>query len=109
MRATVILLCAFLSAASSPTVRGHAIVQLNARGHRDFSDPGHDKLGAVASESAVCSRIGVELIENGGNAADAVRHTYTRGIDLEAMLNSGWCSSLVRSSALGLLVSLVWT
>lgn len=28
--------------------------------------------GAVASESSVCSRIGVGLIEEGGNAADAV-------------------------------------
>lgn len=32
----------------------------------------HDRLGAVASESAVCSRIGVNLIKAGGNAADAV-------------------------------------
>lgn len=31
-----------------------------------------NKLGATASESAVCSRIGVDLIKNGGNAADAV-------------------------------------
>lgn len=33
----------------------------------------HGKLGAVASESTVCSRIGVRLIKDGGNAADAVR------------------------------------
>ena len=31
-----------------------------------------DTLGAVASESSVCSRIGVSLIQAGGNAADAV-------------------------------------
>ena len=31
-----------------------------------------DKLGAVASESSVCSQIGIDLIKNGGNAADAV-------------------------------------
>ena len=31
-----------------------------------------DSRGAVASESAVCSRIGIELIKEGGNAADAV-------------------------------------
>lgn len=31
-----------------------------------------DKSGAVASESAVCSNIGIDLIKNGGNAADAV-------------------------------------
>lgn len=29
-------------------------------------------LGAVASESAVCSKIGTELLENGGNAIDAL-------------------------------------
>ena len=33
-----------------------------------------DKLGAVASESSVCSQIGVNLIKDGGNAADAVRN-----------------------------------
>lgn len=32
----------------------------------------NDTLGAVASESSVCSRIGVDLIKAGGNAADAV-------------------------------------
>lgn len=30
------------------------------------------KLGAVASESAVCSNIGTELLEQGGNAIDAL-------------------------------------
>lgn len=29
-------------------------------------------LGAVASESAVCSKIGIELLEQGGNAIDAL-------------------------------------
>ena len=32
----------------------------------------NDKLGAVASESSVCSRIGVDLIKAGGSAADAL-------------------------------------
>ena len=31
-----------------------------------------DKRGAVASESSVCSNIGINLIKDGGNAADAV-------------------------------------
>ena len=31
-----------------------------------------DKLGAVASESTVCSQIGIDLIKGGGNAADAI-------------------------------------
>lgn len=30
------------------------------------------KLGAVASESAICSRAGTDMLERGGNAADAV-------------------------------------
>lgn len=30
------------------------------------------KLGAVASENAICSRHGTEILEAGGNAADAV-------------------------------------
>ena len=32
----------------------------------------HGELGAVASESDVCSHIGVELLKQGGNAADAL-------------------------------------
>jgi hypothetical protein len=31
-----------------------------------------DRLGAVASESSICSSIGIELLKQGGNAADAV-------------------------------------
>lgn len=31
-----------------------------------------DRLGAVASENSICSRIGIELLKAGGNAADAV-------------------------------------
>ena len=31
-----------------------------------------DRLGATASESSVCSKIGVTLIKDGGNAADAL-------------------------------------
>lgn len=37
--------------------------------------PAHDysqELGAVASESSVCSAIGIEMLKEGGNAADAV-------------------------------------
>lgn len=32
-----------------------------------------DQLGAVASESEICSQIGIDLLNEGGNAADAVR------------------------------------
>lgn len=46
---------------------------------RDRQHPGEasgeieaGKLGAVASESALCSRYGTNMLEKGGNAADAV-------------------------------------
>lgn len=32
--------------------------------------------GAVASESKTCTRIGIDLLKSGGNAADAVGHTF---------------------------------
>lgn len=31
-----------------------------------------DKLGAIATESSICSNIGIDLLKDGGNAADAV-------------------------------------
>lgn len=33
---------------------------------------GNDTLGAVASESSICSAAGTEMLKLGGNAADAV-------------------------------------
>ena len=36
------------------------------------SDPGHDRLGAVASESSICSHIGIDILKKGGNAADSL-------------------------------------
>ncbi len=30
------------------------------------------KLGAVATESEVCTKIGIDVLKEGGNAADAV-------------------------------------
>lgn len=35
-------------------------------------DPNHDKLGAVASESSICSNIGIDILKKGGNAADSL-------------------------------------
>ena len=32
----------------------------------------HGRVGAVASENRVCSQIGIDLLQAGGNAADAV-------------------------------------
>lgn len=32
----------------------------------------HDQLGAVASESSICSNIGTDVLKKGGNAADSM-------------------------------------
>ena len=57
-----------------------------------------DKRGAVASESSVCSHIGIDLIKDGGNAADAVslcflRHATSRLTDWAAiiLIVGGYC------------------
>lgn len=50
-----------------------------------------DKHGAVASESAVCSRIGIDLLKAGGNAADAMVGTVLC-IGVIAMYHSGYVS-----------------
>ncbi|KAF7718169.1 Gamma-glutamyltransferase / Glutathione hydrolase [Penicillium ucsense] len=47
-----------------PTAPGHTV-----NGHEKIA-PG--KLGAVATENAICSRHGIEMFEMGGNAADAL-------------------------------------
>lgn len=44
-----------------------ALVKRNAAQHHESN-----KLGATASESSVCSKIGVNLLKDGGNAADAL-------------------------------------
>ena len=35
-------------------------------------DPCHNKLGAVATESSICSNIGIDVLKQGGNAADSL-------------------------------------
>ena len=37
-----------------------------------IKDPHHNKLGAVASESSICSNIGIDILKQGGNAADSL-------------------------------------
>ncbi|KAF2645684.1 gamma-glutamyltranspeptidase 1 precursor [Massarina eburnea CBS 473.64] len=49
-------------------------------------EAGH--LGAVASESGICSKIGVELLEQGGNAADALVGTVAC-VGVVGMYHSG--------------------
>src|SRR5689334_1345090 len=54
-----------------------------------FSDTrGAPKLGAVACESDICSKVGTWLLESGGNAADALVGTVIC-VGLTAMYHSG--------------------
>ena len=54
----------------------------------ECSDKHGPRLGAVASESGICSRIGARLIQDGGNAADALVGTVFC-IGTVAMYHSG--------------------
>ena len=75
-----------------------------ASGYKRISDQHElkDKLGAVASESSVCSKIGVDLIKDGGNAADAVCLEELRTLHLKPadrdniQFAVGWHSFLCR-------------
>ena len=45
------------------------------------SGSGNDKLGAVASESSICSEIGTDVLKSGGNAADSlIATTFCVGV-----------------------------
>jgi gamma-glutamyltranspeptidase/glutathione hydrolase len=48
----------------------------------------HGEMGAVASESDICSHIGVELLKQGGNAADAMVGTVAC-VGVVGMYHSG--------------------
>ena len=66
----------------------------------------HDKLGAVASESKLCTQVGIDLLKAGGNAADAVgllqgrskKHKLT--ITRQLVRPSVWESSICITVAL---------
>ena len=72
MFANSAVLGALILVVLSTFVQSHDVVKLEARRHKNSTEDRAPKLGAVASESAVCSRIGTNLLEKGGNAADAV-------------------------------------
>lgn len=49
--------------------------------HLPAWDHDHNKLGAVASESSICSNIGIDVLKAGGNAADSlVATTFCVGV-----------------------------
>ena len=51
-------------------------------------DPREPRLGAVSSESTICSNIGIDLLKHGGNAADALVGT-TFCVGVIGMYHSG--------------------
>lgn len=89
MHSSLLVVCAGWLGILRSTVQGHAIAQMEARGHGNFEDPDHDKLGAVASESATCSKVGIDLLKEGGNAADAVRASFDKGPSVNILMAVG--------------------
>jgi len=58
-----------------------ASTSLDYDGSTTLLDPNHNKLGGVASESTICSNIGLNALEAGGNAADSlVATTFCVGV-----------------------------
>ena len=70
----LIVVSLFLSAVSalSFSARSSAQQQPFSGQDHDRSEYAPDHLGAVASESNICSQIGIDLLKVGGNAADAL-------------------------------------
>ena len=49
--------------------------------YHNGSGSGNDTLGAVASESSICSKIGTDVLKKGGNAADSlIATTFCVGV-----------------------------
>ena len=61
-------LCSLLCAATAVLAQIEAQKPLSGN-LEELTDP---KLGAVASENKLCSQIGIDMLQAGGNAADAV-------------------------------------
>ncbi|KAI1393034.1 gamma-glutamyltranspeptidase [Hypoxylon trugodes] len=66
------------------------VLQLSFLANDVFAAPSQEapKLGAVASENAVCSKVGTDLLKAGGNAADALVGTVFC-VGVIAMYHSG--------------------
>lgn len=73
---SMILFVARLSGASTSSLEFSLRDADHKTGPKREIGPG--KLGAVATENAICSRHGIEMFEMGGNAADAVSAPYSR-------------------------------
>ena len=62
----IVSLCFFLRFSHAARAQPQALLA------QQVQQTNHDRLGAVASENKICSQIGIDLLEAGGNAADAV-------------------------------------
>lgn len=95
----------------------------NSTGHDTYRQSNDcDKQGAVASENAVCSRIGIDLLKAGGNAADAVSdammsysqssrtwissHNTDYGLRKQ-LVGTVFCVGLISACLLGQLLSII--
>ena len=62
-----------------------------------YPAPLHDQeLGAVASESSVCSNIGIDILKEGGNAADAVNSISIPILTTCTNTNTAHCTAILR-------------
>ncbi|EMC91437.1 hypothetical protein BAUCODRAFT_79975 [Baudoinia panamericana UAMH 10762] len=57
---------------AQPSTATPAWLQLGPASPTNLLDPERNKLGAVASESSICSSIGINVLQAGGNAADSL-------------------------------------
>jgi gamma-glutamyltranspeptidase/glutathione hydrolase len=69
-----------------------------AHPHHPYGAPALEAnhLGAVASESEICSHIGIDLLKKGGNAADALVGTVFC-VGVVGMYHSGMSEVLIDS------------
>ena len=79
-------LCALALSPLIHQVAANPITNIRSNGYKLPLPPGHN--GAVASESSICSDIGINLLKKGGNAADALVGT-TFCIGVIGMYHSG--------------------
>lgn len=67
MLSVVWLVCSAVSLHNICALASQVVLEASAA-----PDTTHDRQGAVASESKICSQVGIDIMNAGGNAADAV-------------------------------------
>lgn len=91
--AAVICLFVYIPVLKSFIPSGTIFASTPCRAH-DVVD-GDANLGAVASESSICSAAGIDMLKKGGNAADAVSSSVTkRAMKFSHLLLTRWSQLL---------------